>query len=1146
MAGINTNLDFKIGLSVEEKGIKLDEFGAKIKGFSNIVKVANSSLKSMTQSIKDMNEVGKKIDFSKSIEKFTKENEKVMSKLKESQELAKKMQSEMAAPKIDVKGSLNSFNSFVAKAKEASSVFGKFSTQATKQTYELGKAMLALNTSTGKFLLSMAAFYSINGAIDIFKEGYIYIFKTAAEFERLQTVLNGLENSATKGKESFEWIKTFAKDTPFTLQETMDAFVRLKGQGLDTNNLKAYGDAAAGMGKNIIQVVEAALDASTGENERLKELGVTAKNLGDKMYYEWTTTSGKGKYAIIENNKKIIESTIAAIFNEKYAGQTDALAKTFNGLASKIKDSFSIMANTLANDSGVFNAFKDVLGDIDKRLSGVANNQKQMNELAKTFADMSIVVLKLAGVFSDFIITAAQTGAVLGAFFSPIAHLLVSAASLVKNFFDSIKNLFDFFTNQTALFIAGIFDLFGAESVGNAIRDWLGFDNITGSLTLLHENFKEDMSDISESFSKFGKSIANSYDILFEDSGIVHQGAKLKATIEKESDKIVVGLENGKNKIGTAQNKIVETFSDFVQDLRNKPISEKDLNQSLIPIISFGEALEFQSKNISKSLKQIQNPINNFKMTPIVQTVGVEFENGATSQTVLKEEKEKQKAADKAKKEAERIRESGLIDYYDVLGDKSRSAYEKMQKYMEGLAKDTKLTKSQLEEVRSKLEDNLKIEEEIANSNKMKDYYEVMGDTANSALEDMNIKMNELRLSGLYTEEQLAKMNERIKEIGVIEQSISSRNTLITYFRNVGNEAKALTLELENDLADIKKSGLYSDQEYAAMKINKEKELAKQIKEVNAKKREEELNQDKNYLIKKGDFEAAKALEMSERKTDLLNRDLSPNQMIEEEKRLVEELDYKYQTLRTNETDRLGQLQAGYNAYMDDLNIRMNDYASISAEVMGSIESSLTSAFTTFFDYSSKSFMDLEELGKSTMKALLEAIMAAITKQLVLITLQTITGTLGSGAGGGGGGTGGGIMSLFGGANKNGNAFSNGSVQAFATGTVIDTPTYFPMSGNKTGLMGEAGPEAIMPLTRDSSGSLGVRVSGGMGRESSTPNITINNYTSSKVEAKSDGNGGITIEVLEDIEKKLAARTVSGNSILDKANNKKYNMQKNY
>ena len=137
-------------------------------------------------------------------------------------------------------------------------------------------------------------------------------------------------------------------------------------------------------------------------------------------------------------------------------------------------------------------------------------------------------------------------------------------------------------------------------------------------------------------------------------------------------------------------------------------------------------------------------------------------------------------------------------------------------------------------------------------------------------------------------------------------------------------------------------------------------------------------------------------------------------------------------------------------------------------------------------------------------------------------------------------------MSLFGGANKNGNAFSNGSVQAFATGTVIDTPTYFPMSGNKTGLMGEAGPEAIMPLTRDSSGSLGVRVSGGMGRESSTPNITINNYTSSKVEAKSDGNGGITIEVLEDIEKKLAARTVSGNSILDKANNKKYNMQKNY
>lgn len=56
---------------------------------------------------------------------------------------------------------------------------------------------------------------------------------------------------------------------------------------------------------------------------------------------------------------------------------------------------------------------------------------------------------------------------------------------------------------------------------------------------------------------------------------------------------------------------------------------------------------------------------------------------------------------------------------------------------------------------------------------------------------------------------------------------------------------------------------------------------------------------------------------------------------------------------------------------------------------------------------------------------------------------------------------------------SNGGAFEGG-VQAFAKGGVVSSPTMFPMA-NGAGLMGEAGPEAIMPLSRDSSGALGVK-----------------------------------------------------------------------
>jgi lambda family phage tail tape measure protein len=70
----------------------------------------------------------------------------------------------------------------------------------------------------------------------------------------------------------------------------------------------------------------------------------------------------------------------------------------------------------------------------------------------------------------------------------------------------------------------------------------------------------------------------------------------------------------------------------------------------------------------------------------------------------------------------------------------------------------------------------------------------------------------------------------------------------------------------------------------------------------------------------------------------------------------------------------------------------------------------------------------------------------------------------------------------------------NGGVQMFAnggafSGSVVSAPTAFGMANGKTGVMGEAGPEAIVPLARDSQGRLGVR--GGAGGSSSTLNVSV-------------------------------------------------------
>lgn len=70
-----------------------------------------------------------------------------------------------------------------------------------------------------------------------------------------------------------------------------------------------------------------------------------------------------------------------------------------------------------------------------------------------------------------------------------------------------------------------------------------------------------------------------------------------------------------------------------------------------------------------------------------------------------------------------------------------------------------------------------------------------------------------------------------------------------------------------------------------------------------------------------------------------------------------------------------------------------------------------------------------------------------------------------------------GIGKIFGFAK--GAAFQGGKVTAFANGGVVSRATNFGMSGGGLGLMGEAGPEAIMPLTRGAGGKLGVQAHGG-------------------------------------------------------------------
>ena len=97
-----------------------------------------------------------------------------------------------------------------------------------------------------------------------------------------------------------------------------------------------------------------------------------------------------------------------------------------------------------------------------------------------------------------------------------------------------------------------------------------------------------------------------------------------------------------------------------------------------------------------------------------------------------------------------------------------------------------------------------------------------------------------------------------------------------------------------------------------------------------------------------------------------------------------------------------------------------------------------------------------------------------------------------------------------------GGVFTGGKVNAFASGGVVTGPTLFPMRGGELGLMGEAGPEAIMPLKRGADGKLGVAGGG-------STSIAVNN--SIVVQINSVDSQERQAELVREIQKTVDAQT---------------------
>jgi len=252
------------------------------------------------------------------------------------------------------------------------------------------------------------------------------------------------------------------------------------------------------------------------------------------------------------------------------------------------------------------------------------------------------------------------------------------------------------------------------------------------------------------------------------------------------------------------------------------------------------------------------------------------------------------------------------------------------------------------------------------------------------------------------------------------------------------------------------------------------------------------------------------------------------------------------------------------NSWIDGINKGLTDLTKTSDDFVNDVAGAVTNAFNGLEDalteWVTTGKMDFKSLASSILSDVARIVIRYTIIQPIIQALSSIMGSMGLGGsiGGSAGGISGGASSGVNIFSAKGNAFNSGKLVPFAKGGltnggnsgIVNAPTLFEMSGSKTGMMGEAGPEGILPLKRNSKGELGVSASGSVQAASSNvlvqPKVNvsvINNGGNSEatVQSKQNSDGSLDINVILDQMKAAVAGDISkGGTGLNKAFESRY------
>jgi hypothetical protein len=275
-----------------------------------------------------------------------------------------------------------------------------------------GKQADGLSGTLKKTANILAGVFAADKIIDFGKE----VLKIRGEMQRFEAVLTNTLGSNSAAQKALKEIVKFASETPFSVSQLTDSFIKLANRGIIATNeqMRKMGDLSAALGKDFGILNEAILDVNN--TERWNELGIKVKTTGDTM-----TGTFKGVTVEVDRTEKGALKMVETFGSFKgVAGGMAAISETLEGRISNLGDSYETLLNSIGTRTegtfaGAIGALGDLINTTNEWVSipaakAIQNEQIELNTLVASLIDTTAsenvradAIQRLSILYPDFL-----------------------------------------------------------------------------------------------------------------------------------------------------------------------------------------------------------------------------------------------------------------------------------------------------------------------------------------------------------------------------------------------------------------------------------------------------------------------------------------------------------------------------------------------------------------------------------------------------------------------------------------------------------------------------------------------------------------------------------------------------------------------